>query len=269
MIGGVNHLSGMPTGMFASLDSGVSWGRVPILQNPFRCHAIQFHPTRSGWIYTTIDNGGGQSGIWRSKNNGTSWSQLTSGLPTGFSFDRGSLAIAPSAPDTIYCLVSARNSSVLGVFKSTDAGNNWTNVAGNHFAAERQMSYNNTIAVHPDDADHVVCGGVDIHRTTNGGATWKAVTKWHVNRGDSDYAHADQHSMIMPASPAGLIYAVNDGGLDVSNDGGKNWENRSNGLATNMFLRSGGSQVGPEVLRRWSPGQRDHRDIRCDPRRLC
>jgi photosystem II stability/assembly factor-like uncharacterized protein len=236
LIGGVNHVPATPTGMFASVDSGVSWTHVPIIGSPYRCHAIIFHPARAGWVFAAIDNAGGaQSGIWRSKNHGSSWTRLSSGLPAGFSFDRASLAIAPSAPDAIYSLVSTRNSAVLGVFRSTDGGDNWTNVAGTHFANERQMSYNNTIAVHPTNANHLVCGGVDIHRTTDGGTTWTTVTKWHVKRGNSDYAHADQHCMVMPASRAGLVYAVNDGGLDVSTDGGQTWENRSAGLATNMF----------------------------------
>ena len=235
LIGGVNHVEGTPTGMFASVDSGVSWARVPIIGSPYRCHGISFHPARAGWVFATIDNAGAQSGIWRSKNHGSSWTRLSNGLPAGSSFQRASLAIAPFAPDTIYSLVSTRNSAVLGVLKSTDAGDSWTNVAGTHFRSERQMSYNNTIAVHPTNPDHVVCGGVDIHRTTDGGTTWKAVTKWNVERGDSNYAHADQHCIIMPASRAGLICAVNDGGLDVSSDGGQTWENRSAGLATNMF----------------------------------
>ena len=235
LIGGVNHVDGTPTGMFASVDSGVSWARVPIIGSPYRCHGISFHPARVGWVFATIDNAGAQSGIWRSKNHGSTWTRLSNGLPAGPSFSRASLAIAPFAPDTIYSLISARNSSVLGVFKSTDAGDSWTNVAGTHFRGERQMSYNNTIAVHPTNPDHVVCGGVDIHRTTDGGTTWKAVTDWRADRGAGNYAHADQHCMIMPASRAGLIYAVNDGGLDVSSNGGQIWENRSAGLATNMF----------------------------------
>jgi photosystem II stability/assembly factor-like uncharacterized protein len=108
-------------------------------------------------------------------------------------------------------------------------------VGGAHFADERQMSYGNAIVVHPQDPDWVLCGGVDLHRTRDGGRTWEQVTHWDGERGSATYAHADHHALVMPPAQPGLVYDLNDGGLDVSEDGGTAWQNRSNGLATNMF----------------------------------
>ena len=51
-------------------------------------------------------------------------------------------------------------------------------VGGAHFAAEGQSCYNNTIAVHPDDPDTVVCGLFDIHVSRDGGATWTRASHW-------------------------------------------------------------------------------------------
>src|SRR5207244_9506605 len=85
------------------------------------------------------------------------------------------------------------------------------------------------------------CGGVDLHLSINGGTSWKQVTRWDANRGDafhsheSDYAHADHHHLLMPEKAPGRIYDPNDGGLDVSEDGGKSWVNRSKGLAVTMY----------------------------------
>jgi photosystem II stability/assembly factor-like uncharacterized protein len=98
------------------------------------------------------------------------------------------------------------------------------------------MNYNNAICVDPNDADVVLCGGVDLHRTKNGGSTWETVTLWYADRNQhSNYAHADQHGIIFHPTVPDLVLAVNDGGLDISEDGGDTWENRSAGLATNMF----------------------------------
>jgi photosystem II stability/assembly factor-like uncharacterized protein len=124
---------------------------------------------------------------------------------------------------------------VLGVFRTADGGESWTSVGGAHFGDERQMSYNNTIAVHPTDPDVVLCGGVDLHRTADGGTTWQQVTHWDADRGATDYAHADHHAVIMPAADPGRVYDLNDGGMDLSTDAGLTWQNHSNGLATNMF----------------------------------
>jgi hypothetical protein len=97
------------------------------------------------------------------------------------------------------------------------------------------MSYGNTIAVHPRDPNSVLCGGVDLHLTRDGGGTWTRATKWDAKRGDSNYAHADHHCLLMPAAHPGWVYDMNDGGMDVSADGGRTWSNRSNGLAVTMF----------------------------------
>src|SRR5262249_27359304 len=124
---------------------------------------------------------------------------------------------------------------VLGVFRSDNGGSNWTNIAGSHFAKEGQMSYGNTIAVHPTNPNHVLCGGVDLHLTHDGGKHWNRATKWDAQRRKNNYAHADHHALLMPEEQPGLVYDMNDGGMDISMDGGVTWVNRSNGLAVSMF----------------------------------
>ena len=179
--------------------------------------------------------GGSQNGIWKSTDGGTSWSQLVNGLPSTELIGRVSLAISPSKPAVMYALAANNNDGVLGVFKSVNGGASWFNVAGAYFKDEGQMSYGNTIAIHPSNPDHVLCGGVDLHMTSDGGNTWHRASKWDVDRGDKDYAHADHHCLLMPAAQPGLVYDLNDGGMDLSPDGGVTWTNRSDGLATTMF----------------------------------
>ena len=75
--------------------------------------------------------------------------------------------------------------------------------SGNHFAEEGQISYGNSIVIHPTDPNSVICGGVDLHRTKNGGTTWRQITHWDAERGDPGYAHADHHALLMPAAVPG------------------------------------------------------------------
>ncbi len=227
-------------GMHFSRDGGTSWHReVFISTNNYWCHSIVFHPTKKDVIFATFTEHGAHNGIWVSKNGGKSWMQLTLGLPSPENFGRTSLAISPSNPDVMYAFAESETSEfLLGVFRSVNGGNDWTEIGGyHHFAAEGQISYGNTIAVHPTDPDYVLCGGVDLHRTTNGGKNWTQVTRWDAKRGDSDYAHADHHGLLIRVTKAGQIrvFDVNDGGLDVSDDGGSTWSNRSNGLANTMY----------------------------------
>jgi photosystem II stability/assembly factor-like uncharacterized protein len=235
LAGGVGHGPGDNSGLFLSADGGVSWARVPLVgPNSYRCHDVRFHPTRDGRVYATISALGVRSGIWRSDDAGLTWTQLGGGLPAPDLIGRASLALAPSQPEILYVQIE-QDRRVQGIYRSSDGGDTWASIAGSHFAAERQLSYNNTIAVHPRDPDWVLCGGVDLHLTRNGGSTWRKVTRWNADRGSPDYAHADHHALLMPEALPGTVYDLNDGGMDFSADGGVTWENRSNGLATNMF----------------------------------
>ena len=235
-LGGVTHSEGGNDGMYASRNGGLSWGRLNFPgTGSYRCHAIVFHPTVRDKLFATIAARGAQSGIWRSTDGGASWTQLKKGLPSTEMISRTSLAIAPSNPSVIYAIASTQNDAMLGVFRSGDGGDSWTNIAGTHFVDEGQMSYGNSIAVHPTNPDHVLCGGVDLHLTRDAGKTWVRTTKWDAPRGKPNYAHADHHCLVMPVDQPGLVYDMNDGGMDVSIDGGLTWTNRSNGLAVSMF----------------------------------
>jgi photosystem II stability/assembly factor-like uncharacterized protein len=235
-LGGVTHTTGGSDGMFISRDGGLSWGRQTFAgSGPYRCHAIVFHPTIRDTLFATITARGAQSGIWKSTNGGASWTHLRSGLPSPDQIERTSLAIAASQPSVIYAISSAEDESVLGVFRSNDGGGHWTGIAGKYFVREEQMSYGNTIAVHPANPDHVLCGGVNLHLTRDGGKSWVRTTNGDAGRGTKHYAHSDHHCLLMPAEQPGLVYDMNDGGMDVSTDGGLTWTNRSNGLAVGMF----------------------------------
>ncbi|MCA1585477.1 MAG: hypothetical protein LC791_12170 [Acidobacteria bacterium] len=227
-------------GLYTSHDGGVTWTRSRFV-SPYNywCHSVVFHPTSPGTLFVTVTARGVSSGVYRSTDGGQSWTHLTKGFGPSERTGRTTLALSPSNPKVLYALVADEASEfadqLLGVFRSGNRGDTWTNVAGRHFVEEGQMSYGNTIAVHPKKPNHVICGGVDLHLSTNGGRTWRQVSHWDGNRGDRDYAHADHHALLMPVGAPGRVYDPNDGGLDVSEDGGKTWVNRSNGLAVTMY----------------------------------
>ncbi len=243
--GGIGAYESSPSpkdlgGLYVSTNGGATWQReIFISTNNYWCHSIAFHPTKRGIVFATFTENGAKNGIWVSLNGGKKWTQLTNGLPAPESFGRTSLAVSRSKPDVIYAFAenerSGRKDLLLGVFRSADGGNTWKEIGGRHFAGEGQISYGNTIAVHPRNPNRVICGGVDLHLTTDGGKTWKKVTRWDAKRGKPNYAHADHHHLLIPDAAPERIYDPNDGGLDVSDDGGLTWSNRSNGLAVTMY----------------------------------
>jgi photosystem II stability/assembly factor-like uncharacterized protein len=236
ILGGVTHDPGDAAAMFTSRDGGNTWTRENFISTGnYWCNSVVFHPTAQGVVFATFDENGAHNGIWRTDNGGANWQQLTKGLPDPSTMNRTSLAIAPSSPDTVYAITANSTEGVLGVFKSGNRGAAWTSIGGTEFAKEGQMTYGNCIVVHPTDPNHVLCGGVDLHRTTDGGKTWARASQWDADRGTPQYAHADHHALVMPASKPGRLFDANDGGMDLSEDGGVTWTNRSNGLAATMF----------------------------------
>lgn len=245
VLGGVGYAEVSQTGvdfggMYVSSDGGVTWRRETFISmRNYWCHSVVFHPTKKNTIFATFTEQGARSGIWRSTDGGKNWSHLTGGLPDSARFGRTALAISRSNPQIMFAFAndeaSGNKDLLLGVFRTANGGNTWKEVGGTHFAEEGQISYGNTIVIHPTNPDIVICGGVDLHRTKNGGQTWQQITHWDFNRGDASYAHADHHALLMPAAVPDRVYDCNDGGLDVSENSGTSWSNRSNGLSVTMF----------------------------------
>ena len=261
LIGGVSSKPSEPQkalgGLYASTNSGCKWVRdVSIFPSgDYQCHSIVFHPRQQGVVFATFTEEGSRSGIWRSKDGGKSWDGLYKGLPSAEKFHRTSLAIVPSAPHVIYALAADKDGFVLGVFRSEDTGDSWEDAGTGHFGAERWMKNANTIAVHPVDPDFVICGGVDLHVTKDGGKHWSQVTHYDARRGDPWYAHADHHALFIPPAEPDRIYDMNDGGMDVSEDRGETWFNRSNDLAVTMYYDL---DVAPSDRRRFGGGTQDN-----------
>jgi photosystem II stability/assembly factor-like uncharacterized protein len=215
----LNHAAGMYPCEF--------WGK-----RSYNCHSVLFHPQDDDTLFAAIEPDGAQNGIWRSRDFGNHWEHLTKGLPASDQFRRTSLAFAPSDPDVIYALASDRRNYVLGVFRSSNGGNSWRQIlSADRCPKERQMSYNNAIAVHPHNPDCVVWGGMHLYRTDNAGRNWRKIT--NSVRGARNYVHSDHHALLWPEPD--ILLSGNDGGVSVTQDGGRTWADRSRGMVTAMF----------------------------------
>lgn len=249
-LGAVSSSESLPAALYLEkgefgLQPNVFWGA-----RSYNCYAVIFHPTNPGWLYVTIEPRGADNGIWRSEDFGDSWTHLKTGLPPGEACARISLAISSANPKILYALVSARKHGVRGVFRTADGGDTWQEIGGTHFVNESQLSYNNTIAIHPRNPDYVVCGGVDLHLTKDAGANWTQITTGQRgNPGDPfppNFVHSDHHAIVI--TPDGIIYSGNDGGVAMSQDGGNTWQDRSAGMITTMFYAADVAQSNSKVF---------------------
>jgi len=218
------YLCDVETGM--GLTPCTAWG-----ERSYNCHCVLIHPKDPDTIYVSIEPDGSHNGIWRSRDFGKSWERLSKGLPSGDQFRRTSLAFAPSDPNVMYALAANRRNHILGLFRSTNGGDSWREILGDRYPKERQMSYNNVIAVHPRNPDRVVWGGMKLYRTDDVGRHWRRIGSGDSD--DRDYVHSDHHALIWLDDE--VIISGNDGGVAITTNGGRTWQERTRGMVTTMF----------------------------------
>ncbi len=189
------------------------------------------------------------------------WTLLNSGWPAGTGngdpagkvLGRIELALAPSNTDVLYAMGShATANNVLGVWRSSDAGDTWTQTAtgtsvqsggcGNAVNGGGQMWYDANLTVDPNNTDTVLLSGVDLFRSSNGGVTFQNVTCGY----GSGNVHVDHHATAyLPAVGGGrssdAVLTGSDGGVYVTQNarfgtGGTSAANRPSYLSLNQTI---------------------------------
>ncbi len=175
--------------------------------NPNIVFAGLWQARRRPWEMTS---GGPGSGLWMSRDGGDTWKQLKgNGLPEGI-WGKVGVAVAPSDGRRVYALIEAEKG---GLYRSDDGGEKWT-LASDHHSLRQRAWYYTTLTVDPSNPDVVWFPQVPLLRSIDGGRTIKSVKGLH---------HGDHHDIwIDPTNPRRMIDA-NDGGVDLSNDGGEHW----------------------------------------------
>lgn len=175
--------------------------------NPSIVFAGLWQARRKPWELTS---GGPGSSLHMSRDGGDTWKALTgSGLPEG-TWGKVGVAVAPSDGRRVYALIEAEKG---GLFRSDDGGDNWTLVNPSRLIRQRAWYYS-TLTIGPTNAEEVYFPQVPMLRSIDGGKTLEVVKGLH---------HGDHHDLwIDPQNPKRMI-AANDGGVDISTNGGETW----------------------------------------------
>jgi photosystem II stability/assembly factor-like uncharacterized protein len=204
-------------GVYRSANGGNSWTRV-LSGNP--ANSVLFDPTNGNVAYASLGSSfsGGTKGVFKSTNGGQTW---TAANGTGVNVlnltnaGRIVLAMAPSSSTTLYAGIANSNTGgLVGFFKTTDGGANWTRLTSTPDYCTPICSYANVIVVQPTNPNVVFAGGAfttTLVRSLNGGTTW-ATLQSAQNFG---FLHADMHALSF--FPDGnTLYLGNDGGAYVT-----------------------------------------------------
>ncbi len=225
LVAAIGHAFGpnAERGVFRTTDGGKTWkkvlykndktGAVDLADdpnNPRIVYAALYQELRTPWSFVS---GGPGSGIYKSTDEGETWTQLTGhGLPKGV-LGRIGLAVGADS-STVYALIEAKKG---GLYVSHDAGENWSFVSGDHRLMQRPWYFMHIFA-DPKNTDTIYVLNVRSWRSTDGGHRWTVI---HV-------PHGDNHALwIDPTDPRRMILG-NDGGATISEDWGKTWSTLDN-----------------------------------------
>jgi photosystem II stability/assembly factor-like uncharacterized protein len=207
-------------GVFRSNDGGKNWkkilyrddhsGAIDLTLDPHNSRvlfAALWDVYRTPWL---LNDGGPGSGFFKSVDGGDTWSEITRnpGLPKGII---GKIGVAVSGADSnrVYAMVEASDG---GVFRSDDAGATWALVSQDRRALQRAF-YFSRIYADPKEKDTIYVMDVAFLKSTNAGKEFKTIRP----------PHSDNHDLWIDPNNNQRMINSNDGGGNVSVDGGATW----------------------------------------------
>ncbi|HMQ50111.1 MAG TPA: glycosyl hydrolase [Saprospiraceae bacterium] len=220
-------------GIYRSKDGGKTWDQILFANEDAGAVDLMMAPDNPRILYAStwrvrrtpysLESGGEGSDLWRSTDGGNNWEKLSGkkGLPKG-PFGIIGLTVSGANSERVWAIIEAAEG---GVFRSDDGGETWTKTNDDRALRQRAWYYSRIYA-DPKDADVVYVVNVQYHKSTDGGKTFKAFNA----------PHGDHHDLwIAPEDPERLIIG-DDGGAQISFDGGENWSTYHN-QPTAQFYR--------------------------------
>ncbi len=254
-------------GIFKTIDGGQTWNKILFTNNksgaadlvmdptnPNKLIAAMWEHKRDPWFF---NSGGEGSGLYITHNAGKTWVKVTEkeGFPKG-NLGRIGIAIASNKPNIIYALVEAKKNAL---YKSEDGGFKWEKINDNEDIGNRPFYYSE-IYVDPQNENRVYSVFTYINVSIDGG---KKFTQLMPSYGVDNGVHPDHHAFWIHPENGNFMIDGNDGGLNITKDGGKTWRfignlpigqfyhiNVDNNIPYNVYggMQDNGSWKGPAYV---------------------
>jgi len=218
-------------GVYRSRDGGRSWERVLFVSDSTGAVDLEFAPDDPRVIYAsmwrverrpwTIISGAREGGVYKSTDGGDTWARLAGGLPDGL-VGKSDLAVSAADPARVYVLMEAEPGG--GLYRSDDRGAHFTLVSTQAGILNRPFYYTN-IDADPTDADVVYVNNESFFRSADGGRSFRRMST----------PHGDNHDMWIDPDDPNVFIQSNDGGANVTRDGGRTWSTQNNQPTAELY----------------------------------
>ena len=231
---GVHSMPNPERGVYKTADGGESWDKVLYRDDRSGAADISVHPTNPDIIYAALweawrkswgaSSGGPGSGLFKSTDGGDNWNEITRnpGLPQEGLVGKIGVAVSPVDPERVYTIMENEEG---GVFRSDDGGESWSRTNDERKLRQRAFYYTRIYA-DTQDKDRVYVLNTAFYRSDDGGENFDRTIR---------VPHGDNHDLwIAPSDPDRMINS-NDGGGNVSVNGGRSWTEQD--FSTAQFYR--------------------------------
>ncbi|MEL6658860.1 MAG: glycosyl hydrolase [Bacteroidota bacterium] len=219
-------------GIYRSVDGGKTWERVLFVNTSTGASSLSMDMTNPRILYASMwqhqrypwymESGGEDSGLYKSTDGGDTWTPMKAGLPEDFG--KSGISVSRANPERVFVVIEAEGKKG-GVYRSDNAGTSWTQVNSNRVNIARSWYYMEIFA-DPQNENVVYVLNAPVMKSIDGGKSFSNIP----------VPHGDNHHLwINPHDNTNLINS-NDGGANISFNGGKSWSTQQN-QATAQFYR--------------------------------
>ncbi len=219
-------------GVYRSRDGGGAWEKVLYKSAKAGSHDVALDVNNPRILFAAIwqaqryphklENGGPDSGLWRSFDGGDSWQDITRnpGLPTGILGKIG-VAVSPAQAGRVWACIEAEDGAV---FRSDDYGENWIRLSEQSLLRTRPWYYMHVTA-DTQDPDTVYIQNYSLWKSVDGGASFETMPT----------PHGDEHALWIDPADNQRMARGNDGGACISFNGGKSWSSIYNQPTAQLY----------------------------------
>ncbi|MGD9492894.1 MAG: PKD domain-containing protein [Bacteroidales bacterium] len=256
-----------PDIMWAATNGGIlkttdGWASYTVASGIGGTFDIELKPGDPSTLYAST-----YTAFYKSTDGGTTFTAVTLPTPPASGFLRIAIAVSAAAPNNVYVVCGRNDASPYtnyagfgGFYTSTNSGGSFTETfnetSSNHnllgwsptFSDQGGQSwYDLDITVNPGNANEIYIGGVNIAKSTNGGANWSCNAYWMTGYG-YPYSHADHHAFAWLPNSTSTLFNGNDGGIFKTTNNGSTWTDISGNLCINQLWGMGISTTNSNLI---------------------